>query len=147
YFPAMQALIAEQGGTLDKTIGDAVMCFWNAPTSTPRHAESAVQCAQRMLDALIHLNQAWQKRGLPSIRIGIGINTGAAKPTRRPNHYTLEGDTINAASRLEAATKEHNATIIISEATYRATAGFAAEYLGELKVKGKQKPLRAYRIA
>jgi adenylate cyclase len=151
YLTRMVDILLEHGGTLDKFIGDAVMGFWNAPTVDPEHARHAVQCAMEMIDQTARLREKWTAEGKPGIRIGIGINTGEAVVgnigSRQVFGYTVIGDAVNLASRLEGTNKEYGTEIIISETT-RAQMGSDIEtaFLGEVKVKGKERAVRIHEV-
>jgi adenylate cyclase len=146
YFTRMDAIIAQHGGVVDKYMGDALMALFGAPLANPDDADRAMQAALDMTAALDDLNRRWQKRGLPTIGVGIGINTdvvvaGNMGSQTRLN-YTVIGDGVNLASRLEGLTKtpEYQARIIISGSTLaRAKQRYQARRLDEVAVKGKQK--------
>ncbi|HTR49498.1 MAG TPA: adenylate/guanylate cyclase domain-containing protein [Kofleriaceae bacterium] len=142
YLTPMSALVLESGGTLDKYIGDAVMAIWSAPVDVPDHAARACEVALRMQEALVALNQSWRERGKPAIAIGIGINTGAMAVGNMGSaarfDYTVLGDQVNLAARLEALTKEYGAGILVGEATARAAgAAFVFRELDVVRVKGR----------
>jgi adenylate cyclase len=152
YLTAMTEIIFQTRGTLDKYIGDAVMAFWGRPfLDLHNHAELACQAALQMSDKLRELNRAWEERGRPPIKIGIGVNTGPMMvgnmgSARRAN-YTVMGDHVNLGSRLEGLTKEYGAQIIISEFTYSQVQGkFAVRELDLIRVKGKEKPVTIYQL-
>ena len=123
----MVEAIFEQAGTLDKFMGDGIMAYFGAPIAQPDHALRAVRCALRMEEKLAALNTARATCGSDPLRMGIGIHTGTVlladigAPGRRD--YTAIGDAVNVAARLEQATKDQPATILISEATYRQVGG------------------------
>lgn len=150
YFSLMAAIIGAHRGTLDKYIGDAVMAFWGAPLDDPAHALHAVQAAQAMLAAMPALNRRFQARGWPSLRIGIGINTGTmvvgdlGSLERRA--YTVLGDAVNLAARLQALCAEHHAEILIGPQTQAAVPDLAAQPLGEQLVRGRSAPVRVFKL-
>ncbi len=151
YLTRMVEILLRHGGTLDKFIGDAVMGFWNAPTEVTDHPRKAVLCAIEMIEETARLRAAWEAEGKPAIRIGIGINTGEAVVgnigSRRVFGYTVIGDAVNLASRLEGKNKDYGTEIIVSDST-RARMGedIPAFYLDEVRVKGKNVPVRIYEI-
>ncbi|HVR42400.1 MAG TPA: adenylate/guanylate cyclase domain-containing protein [Thermoanaerobaculia bacterium] len=151
YLTRMVEILLRHGGTLDKFIGDAVMGFWNAPTPVAGHPRRAVECAIEMMEATAELRREWESEGKASLRIGIGINTGEAVVgnigSSRVFGYTVIGDAVNLASRLEGKNKDYGTGIIISEST-RARMGedIPAFYLDEVRVKGKQQAVKIYEI-
>jgi adenylate cyclase len=151
YLTRMVEILLRYGGTLDKFIGDAVMGFWNAPAPDPDHALHAVQCAIEMIDETARLRAEWVKEGKPALRIGVGINTGDAVVgnigSRQVFGYTVIGDAVNLASRLESKNKDYGTEIIISESTReRIGDAIATTYLDEVKVKGKEIAVRIFQV-
>lgn len=151
YLTRMVEILLEHGGTLDKFIGDAVMGFWNAPAAATDHARSAVRCAIVMIEETARLRARWETEGKASIRIGIGINTGDAVAgnigAEQVFGYTVIGDAVNLASRLESKNKDYGTEIIISEFTLaRIGDGFETVYLDDVKVKGKEKAVKIYEV-
>jgi len=149
YFSAMTEAVFERRGTIDKFIGDAIMAFWGAPLREAQHAELALQAAMEMHARLKQVNEWLQAHDYPAIQIGIGIHTG---PVILGNigsvqklDYTIIGDNVNLASRLEGLTKQYGATIVISEMTHRKLQQPVPCYVLDLvRVKGKQVPIRIY---
>jgi class 3 adenylate cyclase/CHASE2 domain-containing sensor protein len=151
YLTRMVDILLKHGGTLDKFIGDAVMGFWNAPAADPHHARHAVACAVEMIEETARLRERWEAEGKAAIRIGIGINTGEAVAgnigSERVFGYTVIGDAVNLASRLESKNKDYVTEIIISESTLeRMGGGFETVYLDDVKVKGKEKAVKIYEV-
>jgi adenylate cyclase len=151
YLTPMTQIVFEEGGTLDKYIGDALMAFWGAPIQQEDHALRACRAALRFLDALGELNRQWRSQGLPQIEIGIGISSGPMVVGNMGSdirfNYTVMGDAVNIAARLEAANKDHGTRLLISESTYRAVQGsVAAEPIGGIKVRGRQAPIRVFEL-
>ncbi|MDQ3282341.1 MAG: adenylate/guanylate cyclase domain-containing protein [Acidobacteriota bacterium] len=151
YLTKMVDILLAHGGTLDKFIGDAVMGFWNAPAADPDHARHAVACAVEMIDATAQLRERWEREGKAAIRIGIGVNTGEAVAgnigSERVFGYTVIGDAVNLASRLESKNKDYGTEIIVSESTLaRMGDGFTTVYLDEVKVKGKERAVKIYEV-
>jgi adenylate cyclase len=151
YFPAMTEAIFERGGTINDFIGDAVMAIFGAPLDDPDHAGNAVASALGMERALDTLNARWAMAGLPPLRMGIGIHSGTVFAGnvggRARMKYTVIGDTVNVAARVEGLNKDLGTTILITEET-RARVGsrVAAEDRGEVTVKGRTRPVRVYAV-
>tara|TARA_R110002110_G_scaffold9079_2_gene44837 strand:+ start:383 stop:2155 length:1773 start_codon:yes stop_codon:yes gene_type:complete len=144
---AQQAAVQKHDGMVDKYIGDAMMAIFNAPLDLVNHPNIAVDCAKDIQQNMSDLNTELQAKGLPPIAIGIGINTGEAvignmgSDTRFD--YTAIGDAVNTAARLESATKEAGADILIGEST-ESLCGYQLRELEPIYVKGKQKPLKIF---
>jgi len=151
YLTRMVEILLKHGGTLDKFIGDAVMGFWNAPANDPDHARHAVACAVEMIEETARLRERWEREGKAAIRIGIGVNTGEAVAgnigAEQVFGYTVIGDAVNLASRLEGKNKDYGTEIIVSESTLaRMGEGFEAVYLDDVKVKGKERAVKIYEV-
>ena len=153
YFTRMSAIVEAHGGVVDKYVGDAIMALFGAPLANPDDADRAMKTALEMCEALDELNRQWQVHGRPAINIGIGINTdmviaGNMGSQTRLN-YTVIGDGVNLASRLQGLTKtpEYATRIIISRTTLTKAKGrYQTRPLGEVAVKGKQKPTEIYAL-
>jgi adenylate cyclase len=149
YLSALSDVILERRGTIDKYIGDCIMAFWNAPVENPEHAKEAILSALGCQRAIDELNKNLDP-GLPEIpAIRIGINTGQMNVgftgTNRKLAYTVLGDEVNLASRLEGANKFFGSKIIASEPAYKyAAAAVEGRYLGKARVVGKDKPVPVY---
>lgn len=143
YLSVMVDVVFRHDGTLDKFIGDAVMVFWGAPAPDNNHARKAVLCALDMMDELQKLQERWKAEGRPLVDIGIGINTGdmvvGNMGSREKMEYTVIGDNVNLASRLEGLNKEYKTHIIISSSTFVQVRNVVeTRPLGSVKVKGKE---------
>ncbi|MEW6055362.1 MAG: adenylate/guanylate cyclase domain-containing protein [Bdellovibrionota bacterium] len=152
YLGAMTEVLQSNKGTLDKYIGDAVMGFWGAPLDLPTHASLAVKTAVEMVLKLEELNAEFQKKYGLTIDIGIGVNSGAVSVgnfgSNKVFEYTVIGDNVNLASRLESINKYYGTHIIISESTYNLLKPneFLCREVDTVKVKGKHKPVKIYEV-
>lgn len=151
YLSEMTEVIFRYWGTLDKYIGDAIMAFWGAPYPQPDHAERACCAALDMLAALNKLQTQWQAEGRPRMDIGLGINTGPMlvgnMGSKRRFNFTIMGDNVNLASRLEGLNKQFGTRLIISESTHQAVREkMLARELDLIRVKGKMKPVKIYEL-
>jgi len=149
YLTAMSEDIRDShGGTLDKYIGDAVMAFWGAPLAFPDHASRAVASALLMQHSAARLNRDFLARGWPALHIGIGINTGLMHVgdmgSRIRRAYTVMGDSVNLAARLEGITKTYGVGIVVSAATRHAAPQFVYRELDRVAVKGKQQAVAIF---
>lgn len=149
----MTDIVFEHKGTLDKYIGDAVMAVYGAPLPMDEklQAESACATALAWMAALEELNKAWSKRGIPPVAIGVGINTGAMAVGNMGSEnrfdYTVLGDAVNLAARLEAITKEYQAWIITGPRTYElAKDRYAFRELDAVRVKGRSGACPIYEV-
>lgn len=152
YFSRMSAEIVNREAVLDKYIGDAIMAFWGAPLEDTMQADHALAAGQGMIIALHKLNEELRAAGDPEIAIGIGIHTGPAVVGNIGSEfrfdYTLIGDTVNVASRLEGLNKEHKTTLILSESTKsKLHSDHAFRSLGEVSVKGRKEPLHVFTLS
>ncbi len=152
HFTIMADIILKHNGTIDKYIGDAIMAFWGAPVKTQDHAEKAVLAGKEMLEGLKAVNATLRERGLDmDVKIGIGINSGVATigeiGSEKKKNYTIVGDTVNLASRLESITKEYKTPLILSEYTYEKIKDrIGCAQLGNVKVKGREQPVNIYTV-
>ena len=151
YFTEMVDVITEQGGMLDKFIGDALMAVFGTPFPHDDDPDRGVRAALNMMTGLNKFNQARQALDLHPIDIGIGLNTGRVvsgnigSPKRMD--YTVIGDGVNLAARLESATKQYGAHILISENTYTQLKGtYRARQVDRVVVKGKTKPVGVFEL-
>lgn len=151
YLTPMTRLVFKNNGTLDKYMGDAIMAFFGAPIHFPDHAKKCCITALEMIDKLKDLNQEFEKQKLPSLDIGIGINTGDMSVGNMGSDivrsYTVMGDSVNLASRLEGINKNYGTRIIISEFTYeKVKDDFICRGLDLVRVKGKVLPVKIYEL-
>lgn len=151
YLGGMVDLIDEHDGILDKFIGDAVMAVFGAPFPSDQDATNAVRTAWAMFDAVDALNERRRARGDPAIHIGLGLNTGDVVVgnigSQRRMDYTVIGDAVNLAARLEGATKQYGARFLISEFTYHELDGDQRRRFRPadlLRVKGRHRPVAIY---
>lgn len=152
YLTAMTDIVMESKGVVDKYIGDAVMAFWGAPLENESQAGDACRAAIRMSEGLTELNAGWKQGGSPELAIRIGIATGPVivgnMGSARRFNYTVMGDEVNFASRLEGLNKAYGTECIVSEATKSATSssGLLFRELDLVRVKGRQGPRRIYEL-
>jgi adenylate cyclase len=142
YFAAMTEIIFRHNGIVDKFIGDGILAYWGAFTPQVNHAAEAAQAAVEMLDRVKELNKAWTAQGRQTIAIGVGVNTGTVIfgniGKGKKIEFTVIGDAVNLAARLEGLNKEFGTSIIVSEFTQQRIAGLArTRPLGGYRVKGK----------
>jgi len=153
YFGRMNAIVERHGGHINKYIGDGLMIVFGAPMDRgdKNEARAAVDCSLAMLREVERMNENWKGTGRPIIKIGCGIHSGLATcgvvGAERRLEYTVIGDTVNLAARLESTTKELNVPILISEQTTSLIGDtFATKSLGEVKVKGKTLNTAVYTV-
>lgn len=154
--PLSDAILKEDG-TIDKYIGDSIMAFWNAPLAVEDHARHSCAAALAMLDMVGTLNEedafGFKEAGMAhlQVRIGIGINTGPAcvgnMGSSRRFNYSVIGDAVNIAARIEASCKEVGAECLVSEATRALAPEFAYLEAGTISLKGKSQPARLFALA
>ncbi len=157
FFSAMTTEIRAQRGTLDKYIGDAIMAFWGAPLADAAHAEHATRAALAMTRRLEALNAELRGRSLPEIGLGIGLNTGTVcvgdMGSSMRRSYTVMGDAVNLASRIEGLTRHYGVDILVGEDTRRAAGEPVPARAGEVwrwvevdrvRVKGKRQPVTLF---
>jgi adenylate cyclase len=153
YFREMLPIIVlDEKGTFDKFIGDAIMAYFGCPLAQSSHALQACRSALRMQARLRELNAVWKAKGLPELRMRIGLNSGPVVAgnmgTESIFNYTILGDNVNLASRLEGVNKEYGTLTIASEDTWQKAAGGAqGRELDCIRVKGKSAPVAIYEVA
>jgi len=145
FLTAMTEVIHAYNGTVDKYIGDAVMAFWGAPIDDPLHADHAVAAAIAMQQEVARLNREFEALGWPPLTIGIGVNTGVVRVgdmgSRLRRAYTVIGDAVNLAARLEGLSKRFDLPIVIGDATRRAVRGIALQFVAQSEVHGRSEPV------
>jgi adenylate cyclase len=160
YFKEMTEIIFKWDGTLDKFVGDEIMAFWGAPIDQPNHAEFAVRCALNMEARLCDLQYKWKLEEKSGLDCGIGINTGEViigniGAAGKKMDYTVIGDNVNLAARIEKLTRAYNAKIIVSEFTVRdieeglkkgSFGHYHVKELDTVKVKGKEKEVKIFEL-
>ena len=141
-------IILKHGGTIDKYMGDCIMAFWNAPLDIEDQERKATECVLEMRVALGELNEKLRQEGLEQINTGAGINSGPCVVgnfgSSNRFDYSVLGDAVNLAARLESSCKTYDTDLIISE--YSLVDGFDYEFLDEVTVKGKSEPVKIYTI-
>lgn len=151
YLTAMTDIVMAYHGTLDKYMGDAIMAIYGAPIEQENHVERACESALDMIARLRELQPKWQERGKPVIDIGIGINSGLMTVgnmgSEKRFDFTVMGDHVNLASRLEGTNKQYGTNIIVSQYTYQEVKEkFVTRELDLARVKGKKEPVRIYEL-
>jgi adenylate cyclase len=151
FLTPMTDYIMSRDGTIDKYMGDCIMCFWNAPVSVKQHELQSVKAALGMMERLKELNNELEAEGLMPIKIGIGINTGEVVVGNMGSNsrfdYSILGDAANLASRLEGQSKSYGQTLILGEETAEAVQHelFSVE-LDSIAVKGKKNAVRIFTV-
>jgi adenylate cyclase len=149
-FAPMITLVNQHGGIVNKFLGDGFMAIFGAPFEDPELHRNAVRCSLSLLNCLEQMNAAGS---IPPTRIGIGLHAGPAMAGTVGSHerkeYTLLGDTVNAAARIEQETKKFSAQIIASDAVLEGLTEekSRATELGEISLRGISQPLHLYRLA
>ncbi len=153
--PMTDAILAA-GGTVDKYMGDAIMAFWNAPLDDASHSEHACRAALAMRSELVRLNESWREeaaaedRPFHQVRIGIGLNTGTCcvgnLGSAQRFDYSVLGDDVNLASRLEGQSASYGVDIVVGEKTAEEAEGLAFIELDLVRVKGKAVPVHIFAL-
>jgi adenylate cyclase len=152
FLDAMTTIILSNGGTIDKYMGDCIMAFWNAPLPCKNHAEMAVKSAIEIEEKTNELKELYKERGLPDINVGTGVNTGDCivgnMGSKSRFDYSVIGDAVNLAARLEATAARHEyveyKTIISSFTQQLLPQGYVSHNIGTIKVKGKEEEITIY---
>ena len=155
YLNRMSKIVLKNGGTIDKYMGDCIMAFWNAPLDCPNHAEMAVKTAIECAKETENIKKEFKEKGLPDINIGSGVNTGTCivgnmgSETRLD--YSVIGDAVNLAARLEAATRNYKdengkvPALIYSSYTQEQLKNIESVEVDKIKVKGKEELITIYK--
>lgn len=151
YFSTMVDIVFKNGGTLDKFLGDGLMALFGVPYEIEKPEERAVRTALEMLEALQTMNRELEAKGVLRLDIGVGINAGPVVAgnigSSQRHEYTVIGDTVNLAARLEALNKETRTQILVSASVYEAIRNtFRTRQLGPLRIRGKPEPLEVYAV-
>jgi adenylate cyclase len=151
YLDEMTAIILKHEGTLDKYEGDAIMAFWGAPIPQKDHALRTCLASLEMQKRLSQLRPKWKKEGKPALEVRIGVNTGVMIVGNMGGKdrfdYTVIGDSVNLASRLEGANKQYGSHVMISDFTYQhVKSDVAVRELDLIQVKGKTEPIRVWEL-
>ncbi len=148
FLTALTQVIYKHRGTIDKYIGDCIMAFWGAPVRDTEHARNAVLAGLEMQQVLRALAPDFEKRGWPEIKMGTGINTGRMSVGNMGSHirvaYTVMGDAVNLAARLEALTRHYGVHILVGEATQQSLPELVFREVDRVRVKGKGEPSGIY---
>jgi adenylate cyclase len=149
YFSKMTEAVHNHSGTINKFTGDAITAVWGAPIKSDTHAIDAVNAAKEMMEKLKEVNAWLDEKNLPSLKIGIGVNTGDAilgkVGSEQKADYTVIGDTVNLASRLEGVSKQYDCEIIVSESNKKALNDrIPCHVVDMIKVKGKEQAIKIY---
>lgn len=153
YFTLMSDIVMERRGLVDKYIGDALMAFWGAPLENKGHAKDAARAAVLMMERLNALNAKWEKEGEPPFHIGIGLSTGNVvvgnMGSEKRFNYTIIGDEVNFAARLEGLTKTYGVSCLMGEVTRNEISNepeFRTRELDLVLVKGKSEPRKVFQL-
>ena len=151
YFSEMEPIVSKYNGIINKFIGDAVMAVFGEPIQDENHAKNAVKCGFEMLKKVEELDKKWASEGKPSIQIGVGVNTGEVFVgnigSEKRMEYTVIGDTVNLASRLESYNKTYKTKILISSSTYDASKDIVeVNRISDVEIRGKSEKMDIYEI-
>lgn len=151
YFSALVPVIEEHGGVLNKFMGDAVLAIFGEPKRSENHALDAVKCALKMLKKVKNLQEKWLDEGKPKIEIGIGVSSGEAFigniGSKERLEYTVIGDTVNTASRIENYNKVYKTNFLISEATYQRVKQYIDVItIKDVMIRGKASKINIYEV-
>ncbi|MCQ2754987.1 MAG: CHASE2 domain-containing protein [bacterium] len=151
YFSEMEPIITSYNGIINKFIGDAVMAIFGEPIQDENHAQNAVKCGFEMLEKVKELHSKWEKEGKPLIEIGVGVNTGEVFVGNIGSvnrmEYTVIGDTVNLASRLESYNKIYKTKMLISSSTYEKVKDISeTNLIPDVEIRGKAEKMNIYEV-
>lgn len=151
YLAHMSQIVKGHDGIVNKFLGDGMLAFWGVPELNDRHAVDAVGAALDIRKKMNELNENRARNGLPIIRVGVGVHSGVVAAGMLggadQHEYTIIGDAVNVASRIEGLNKAHGTDILLSESTVQMLEGrFLAEKVGDERVKGRERPVTVYRL-
>lgn len=145
FFSHVSKIVVRHRGTIDKLMGDSVMAVWGAPAPSGTHAFDALSAAMDVQNEIAQLNRQFVKSGLPSIEVGIGVSTGLATVgplgSEYRMDYTVVGDSVNVAQRLEEQTRKYSVPIVVSDKTAEALPDMLFRELDTVVVKGRRQPV------
>jgi adenylate cyclase len=148
FLSPLSRVVYRQRGTIDKYMGDCIMAFWGAPLPDSQHARHAIIAGLEMQEKLAELRPQFLARGWPEIKVGVGVNTGQVSVGNMGSDvrvaYTVMGDEVNLASRLEGITKQYGVGLIVGENTRNAVPDFVYREIDHVRVKGKDRPISIY---
>ena len=148
FLTPLSRVVYKHHGTIDKYMGDCIMAFWGAPLPDTQHARDAILAGIEMQATLDALQPHFKERGWPAIHVGVGINTGKVSVGNMGSEvrvaYTVMGDEVNLASRLEGITKQYGVGIVVGEHTRNAVTDFVYRELDHVRVRGKNEPVAIY---
>jgi adenylate cyclase len=148
FLTPLSHVVSMHHGKVDKYMGDCIMAFWGAPKPQPDHARNAILAGIEMQSTLQALQPHFKERGWPAIHVGVGINSGRVSVGNMGSEvrvaYTVMGDEVNLASRLEGITKQYGVGIIVGENTRNLVTDLLYRELDHVRVKGKDKPVAIY---
>lgn len=151
FFELVSGIVVRHGGCIDKYIGDSVMAIWGVPEPCEDHARRAVAAAIEIQQELVLLSQHLERNGQPPISAGIGISTGQVNAgilgSQYRRDYTVVGDAVNVARRLESLTRRYAATVLVSERTVAALPEIAFEELDSIVLKGRRQPVAIHALS
>ena len=149
YFTVLGNCITKHHGIINKYIGDAIMAIFGAPVESENSARDAIEAALDMRKSLADLNESLEKDGLPAIRFGIGIHTGnvfaGTIGAQNRMEYTVIGDTVNTASRIENLCKNFKVDLLVSQASENMS-GLKLNFLSETEIRGKEEKMKVYTL-
>jgi adenylate cyclase len=151
YFAVMVSIINRHGGVVDKFIGDAIMAIWGAPKTSPKDSHNALRACIEMRKGLSELNEKRLARGEPALMIGMGLHAGTAISgtigSDERMEYTVIGNTVNTASRIEASTKAFGSDLLVTDDVIKHVGdAYITEYAGAAEVKGRSEAIKMYKV-